>query len=47
MIRKGGITRIGLRRRWAHHVALPADKVLGLKNSEIVQELRLPYRSRR
>src|SRR5215470_4415884 len=36
MIRKGRITRIGLRRRWPHHVALPADKVLGVMNNQIV-----------
>jgi hypothetical protein len=34
--RKGQITRSRLRRRWPHHVALPAEKVLDLENSEIV-----------
>jgi hypothetical protein len=35
--RKGEITRARLRRRWPHHIALPANKVGGLADSEVVR----------
>jgi hypothetical protein len=34
--RKGEITLPDIKRRWPHHVVLPADKVRGVMNSQIV-----------
>jgi hypothetical protein len=38
--RKGEIIRSDLEREWPHRVALPAEKVLGLRNSDTYAALR-------
>ncbi len=35
-LRKGEVTLPQIKRKWPHHVALPADKVRGVRNSEVV-----------
>jgi hypothetical protein len=37
--RKGEISRPEIKRKWPYHVALPADKVRGVRNSELVWSL--------
>jgi hypothetical protein len=45
--RKGEIILPEIKRHWPHHVVLPADKVRGVRNSEIVWSLQRACQQRR
>jgi hypothetical protein len=40
--RKGEISLCEIKRKWPHHVALSADKVRGVRNSEILWSFAAP-----